>query len=64
MPALYDFLHYRILDVSCLKLLKNTFYPELKYEKKGAHRALDDIRESIEELKLYLSKCFNRNLLE
>lgn len=47
-------LHYRMLDVSSWKIIFNYKF-DLKYEKKNAHRALDDIRESIEELKYYLS---------
>jgi len=47
-------LHYRMLDVTSWKILmKNKF--NVTYEKKGAHRALDDIQESINELKHYLS---------
>lgn len=47
-------LHYRMLDVSSWKVIFNAKY-NLKYEKKNSHRALDDIRESIDELKFYLS---------
>jgi oligoribonuclease len=46
-------LHYRMLDVSSWKLIFNNVY-QLKYEKKSAHRALDDINESIAELKFYM----------
>lgn len=46
-------LHYRMLDVSSWKILYNTKY-NIKYQKKNAHRATDDILESIEELKFYL----------
>lgn len=55
MPELEDFFHYRNLDVSTLKELARRWAPEkLKgLEKKGAHQALDDIRESIEELRYY-----------
>lgn len=48
-----DVLHYRMLDVSSWKIIFNNKY-NLKYEKKNNHRALDDIKESIEELKYYL----------
>jgi len=47
-------LHYRMLDVSSWKIVFNELY-SLKYEKKNAHRALDDIEESVAELKFYLS---------
>jgi len=46
-------LHYRMLDVTAWKIIfKDKFKRE--YKKKNQHRALDDIRESIEELKFYL----------
>ena len=47
MPRLDEFLHYRILDVSSVKIMVNTFDPTVVYQKKNSHRALDDIRESI-----------------
>lgn len=55
MPELEDFFHYRNLDVSTLKELARLWAPELLngFDKKGAHLALDDIRESIEEMKYY-----------
>lgn len=46
-------LHYRVLDVSSYKIIFNSKFG-IKYEKKNAHRALDDIQESIDELKFYL----------
>jgi oligoribonuclease len=46
-------LHYRMLDVSSWKIIFNHKFG-LKYQKKNSHRALDDIQESIEELKFYL----------
>jgi len=59
---LYDFsslLHYRMLDVSSFKLVFENLYHK-KYTKKNAHRALDDIRESVFELKHYLN-CIDIN---
>lgn len=55
MPELEAFFHYRNLDVSTLKELARLWKPELinGFEKKGAHLALDDILESIDELKYY-----------
>ncbi len=48
-----ELLHYRMLDVTAWKIIfKDKFKTE--YKKKNQHRALDDIRESIEELKYYL----------
>mmetsp|Transcript_22394 Transcript_22394/g.63955 ORF Transcript_22394/g.63955 Transcript_22394/m.63955 type:complete len:155 (-) Transcript_22394:1452-1916(-) len=56
MPKLERYLHYRIVDVSTVKELCRRWYPALTPPlKKGRHRALEDIRESIEELKFYRS---------
>ena len=52
-PNLSQKIHYRMLDVTSWKILFNEKY-NIRYEKKNSHRALDDIRESIEELKFYL----------
>ncbi len=55
MPDLEEYFHYRNFDVSTLKELARRWYPEVMggYQKKGAHLALDDIRESIEEMIYY-----------
>ena len=54
MKKLDDFLHYRLIDVSTLKNLALRWYPDLpEFEKSETHRAMDDIKESIEELKYY-----------
>lgn len=55
MPELEKYFHYRNLDVSTLKELVTRWAPELEkgFNKKSAHRALDDIIESIDELKYY-----------
>ncbi len=55
MPELEAFFHYRNLDVSTLKELARLWKPDLVggFAKKGAHLALDDILESIDELKYY-----------
>lgn len=53
MPALEERLHYRSIDVSTLKELARRWYPRAYYqspEKRGGHRALADIAESIQEL--------------
>ena len=61
MPEVLDLLHYRIIDVSTIKELTKRWNPEIpKFEKKESHRALDDIIESIEELRYYKSNLFNR----
>lgn len=54
MPALEKYFHYRNLDVSTLKILAQRWRPDLPdLPKQGAHQALADIRESIEELRHY-----------
>ena len=61
MPALEEYLHYRIIDVSSIKELARRWYPRVYFaspEKKGGHRALADIRESIQELKYYREALF------
>ncbi len=56
MPVLERFFHYRNLDVSTLKILMQRWRPDLpEPPKQGAHLALADIRESIEELRHYRS---------
>ena len=57
-----EFLHYRSIDVSSVKELARRWHPEILKGapvKKRGHRALDDILESIEELKYY-KECFFR----
>ena len=55
MPTLEAFFHYRNLDVSTLKELASRWAPEVMkgFKKKATHQALDDVIESIEELKHY-----------
>ncbi|WP_197380233.1 oligoribonuclease [Mycolicibacterium mengxianglii] len=61
MPALDNFLHYRMIDVSSIKELCRRWYPKIYYgqpDKGLAHRALADIHESIRELKYYRQTAF------
>ena len=61
MPALEDFFHYRNLDVSSVKELVRRWAPdddELRFRKRNTHLALDDIRESIAELRHYRKHVF------
>ena len=59
MPALAAFLHYRVIDVSTVKELARRWWGDAVIpEKKKGHRALDDIRESIEELRHYRRTIF------
>ncbi|MEI2820092.1 MAG: oligoribonuclease [Marmoricola sp.] len=61
MHELDAFLHYRIVDVSSIKELSRRWFPRAYYNapaKAGGHRALADIRESIEELRYYREAVF------
>lgn len=61
LPGVEEFLHYRSIDVSSIKELCRRWYPDVLAgapAKTGAHRALDDIRESIAELAYYRSAIF------
>lgn len=60
MKRLDAFLHYRNIDVSTVKELVRRWYPDAPPppEKKHAHLALDDIRESLEELRFYRTTAF------
>ncbi|WIK82737.1 oligoribonuclease [Micrococcus lylae] len=56
MPKVVEHLHYRIVDVSTVKELARRWYPRAYYQapaKTGGHRALGDIRDSIQELRYY-----------
>jgi oligoribonuclease len=56
MPNLDSFLHYRNIDVSSIKELTRRWYPRVYFQlpkKNGGHRALADIKESIQELRYY-----------
>lgn len=59
MPELEEFLHYRNVDVSSIKEVVERWYSDVEApEKDTRHRALDDIRESIEELRFYRDRVF------
>jgi oligoribonuclease len=61
MPALDEYLHYRLVDVSSIKELVRRWFPRVYFNspgKHGGHRALADIRESIQELKFYREAVF------
>ncbi|MGT0149295.1 oligoribonuclease [Vibrio metschnikovii] len=60
MPELEVYFHYRCIDVSTIKELTRRWQPEIAagFSKQGTHLALDDIRESIAELKFYRSHVF------
>ncbi len=60
MPTLERFFHYRNLDVSTVKELAYRWRPDIlsSFEKKGNHLALDDIRDSIRELRHYKQHFF------
>ncbi|MFZ3452733.1 oligoribonuclease [Arthrobacter sp. 7Tela_A1] len=61
MPEVIDYLHYRIIDVSTIKELARRWYPRAYFQapaKNGGHRALGDIRDSINELRYYRAAVF------
>jgi oligoribonuclease len=61
LPAIENHLHYRSVDVSTLKELARRWYPGVidgAPRKATSHRALDDIRESVDELRFYRQKLF------
>lgn len=59
MPKVRNYLHYRIIDVSSIKEIARRWYPHVfVYKKKESHVAIDDIKESIEELKYYRTRIF------
>lgn len=60
MPLLEKYFHYRLIDVSTLKELAQRWYPKIYggVKKETRHLALDDIRESIEELRYYRQHLF------
>ncbi|HEX4064362.1 MAG TPA: oligoribonuclease [Streptosporangiaceae bacterium] len=61
MPELDQFLHYRMVDVSSIKELARRWYPRVYFAsppKKGGHRALADINDSVRELRYYREAIF------
>jgi oligoribonuclease len=61
MTEVDDYLHYRSVDVSTLKELARRWYPESfagAPKKAGGHRAMDDIKESVDELRYYRETIF------
>jgi oligoribonuclease len=61
LPEIEEHLHYRSVDVSSVKELAKRWYPDAVSKapgKHGTHRALDDIRESIAELRYYREAVF------
>jgi oligoribonuclease len=61
LPAIEAHLHYRSVDVSSIKELAKRWYPTVGLDrpaKSGQHRALNDIRNSIAELRYYREKVF------
>jgi oligoribonuclease len=62
LPDIEEYLHYRSVDVSTVKELCRRWYPDVAKaapEKKGGHRALQDIVESVAELDYYRTAIFN-----
>jgi oligoribonuclease len=65
MPELERYFHYRNLDVSTLKILAQYWAPDIAagYKKESSHRALSDIRDSIEELQWYRDQLLDQSRL-
>ena len=60
-PRIDALLHYRMVDVSTIKELALRWYPDAYHAapaKSDSHRAMDDIRESIEEIRYYRQRIF------
>lgn len=61
LPEIENYLHYRSVDVSSVKELVKRWYPKInggRPTKNGTHRALDDIRASVDELRFYRTAVF------
>lgn len=61
MPQVVEHLHYRVIDVSTIKELSRRWFPRAYFQappKTGNHRALGDIRDSIDELRYYRRAVF------
>lgn len=65
MPMLESFFHYRLVDVSTLKELAQRWAPRVYsgFQKETKHLALDDVRESIDELRYYRAELLNQDVL-
>ena len=64
LPEIEEFLHYRSIDVSTIKELARRWHPEVfksAPDKAGGHRAMDDIRESVAELRHYRAALFSKD---
>ena len=63
LPEIEEYLHYRSVDVSSIKELVRRWYPDVLAQRgrgrPGRHRALDDIRESVAELRFYRELVFS-----
>jgi len=66
MPELERYFHYRNLDVSTLKILAQHWAPDIAsgFRKESSHRALSDIRDSIEELIWYREQLLDQSRLQ
>jgi oligoribonuclease len=60
MPTLEAYLHYRMVDVSSFKEVVERWYPKdtRPPSKKGTHLAMNDVKESVEELRWYRENIF------
>ncbi len=61
MPEITGYLHYRLIDISSIKMLVRSWYPQspyVEFKKPETHRAFEDIKQSVEELKHYRKYFF------
>lgn len=62
MPDLDNYFHYRVIDISSIKELAKRWRPEIKeLDKSNKHQALEDVKDSIDELKYYTNKFIIKN---
>lgn len=62
MPAIESYLNYRQIDVSSIKVVCYEWFKQRAPKKPSAHTALEDVKESIEELKYFRDNCFRPKL--
>ncbi len=62
MKELDEYCHYRVIDVTSIKLINDYWGESKNFHKKNTHKAIDDIRESIAELRYYKELMFKQAL--
>lgn len=63
MPRLEQHLHFRQIDIGTISVLVNAWYPGVEYSRQPTnHRAMADVRASLDELRFYCKSAFNVDL--